>query len=419
MKKSAEITLIISTLIVCLLIFAGGFLYLRHIIPQEKIIIFPTEIELQQAIDNYIQNHQYDDSLAYLSDFLKTKDSKQLGLVNYYLAQTKYQRLNYLSAESRWDQYHLYNDAYLEEILEETDITLTTLPKTKYALSAHFLRYWTYDQLYLEPKRDETFKIFKKMLNNYSQNDKEFALSKDYALMLYEDNDLQNAKEISGMYIQYLAQNLPREKLILELKSYADAIFEQGKHRVAMDIYMQYLKLKINQKDELAATLAIKDILIKYMEAEQFTEAREFAELAINTYPNNNLEDYFQLQLALCLFETKEVRKSKEIYCRLLNEYPDSKYRKEVLEKLADAIKIYYFRNKQLAIEELEQLNKYTSNRELKTLFLVRIADIFFLDKEYQKAQDAYKNILETYPDTFHRVWIKNKIDKCKQNLKN
>ncbi len=400
MKKSTEITFIISTLIVCLLIFAGGFLYLKHTLPQEKLILFPTEIELQHTMDNYIQNHQYDDSLAYLSDFLKTKDSKQLGLVNYYLAQTKYQRLNYLSAESRWDQYHLYNDAYLEEILEETDITLTTLPKTKYALSAHFLRYWTYDQLYLEPKRDETFKIFKKMLNNYCQNDKEFALSKDYALMLYEDNDLQNAKEISGMYIQYLAQNLPREKLILELKSYADAIFEQGKHRVAMDIYMQYLGLKLSQKDELGANLAIKDILVKYMGAEQFTQAREFAELAINSYPNSNLEDYFQLQLALCLFETKEVRKSKEIYCRLLNEYPDSKYKDEALCQLLDEVKFYSYRNRQAALDEINNLKKYTTNSTTKAYLIITTAETYYLDGQYDKAIDKYNLLLDIYPES-------------------
>ena len=415
MKKSTEITFIISTLIVCLLIFAGGFLYLRHIIPQEKIIIFPTEIELQQAIDNYIQNHQYDDSLAYLSDFIETKDNNQLGLVNYYLAQTKYQRLNYLSAESRWDQYHLYNDAYLEEILEETDITLTTLPKTKYALSAHFLRYWTYDQLYLEPKRDETFKIFKKMLNNYCQNDKEFALSKDYALMLYEDNDLQNAKEISGMYIQYLAQNLPREKLILELKSYADAIFEQGKHRVAMDIYMQYLGLKLSQKDELGANLAIKNILVKYMGAEQFTQAREFAELAINSYPNSNLEDYFQLQLALCLFETKEVRKSKEIYCRLLNEYPDSKYKDEALCQLLDEVKFYSYRNRQAALDEINNLKKYTTNSTTKAYLIITTAETYYLDGQYDKAIDKYNLLLDTYPESVSILHAQKRIKECKE----
>ena len=122
--------------------------------------------------------------------------------------------------------------------------------------------------------------------------------------------------------------------------------------------------------------------------------------------------------MAQCYFEMEEPQKSKEIYYKLLDEYPYSVYKEEALEQLADAIKIYYFRNKQLAIEQLKELNKYTSNRESKALFLVRIADIYFLDQQYQKALTTYKNILEKHPDTLHIEWIKYKIEKCKERLK-
>jgi tetratricopeptide (TPR) repeat protein len=415
MKKSTEITLIISTLIVCLAIFVGGFLYLKHIIPQEKLLIFPTETELQQIIDKYIQNHQYDDSLAYLSDFLKTKDNKQLGLVNYYLALTKYQRLNYLSEGSMWEQYHAYNDIYLKDILDETNITLISLSKTEYALSAQYLKYWVYNQLYLKPKKKESFETFIDMLNNYCQDNKECVIAKDYALMLYENNDLQNAKEIGNLYIKYLNQNLPHNTLMTELKLYANAIFDQGKHRIAMDIYMQYLGLKINQDDESAAILATKDVLIKYMEAEQFTEAREFAELAMDSYPNSNLEDYFQLQLALCLFETKEVRKSKEIYYRLLNEYPDTKYKDEALCQLLDEVKFYSYRDRPAALKEIESLKKYTTNSITKAYLIITTAETYYLDGQYDKAIDKYNLLLDTYPESVLVLHAEKKIKECKE----
>jgi len=151
------------------------------------------------------------------------------------------------------------------------------------------------------------------------------------------------------------------------------------------------------------------------MEAEQFTQAREFAELAINSYPNSNLEDYFQLQLALCLFETKEVRKSKEIYCRLLNEYPDSKYKDEALCQLLDEVKFYSYRNRQAALDEINNLKKYTTNSTTKAYLIITTAETYYLDGQYDKAIDKYNLLLDTYPESVSILHAQKRIKECKE----
>ncbi len=419
MKKSTENTFIISTLILCLLIFAGGFLYTRVKSPQKELIVHPSKTELRLIIDNYIQSQQYDEALDYLGNFKKTEDSKLLGLINYYLAKVEYERLNYLSNESKWEQYHRYKKTYLHNILKETDIVLINLPETKYALYAQYLRYGVYNLLYIDVKRDKAFETFKDMLDDYCQSNKEYATVKEYALTLYKDNKIQKAKQLNNIYIKYLKQYLSEDEVKYKLKSYADAVFNQEKYHAAKDIYNEYLELELRGEDELGAQLALKDIIVKYLEQGQFYPAKEFAELAINKYPDSYLSDYFQLKLAQCYFEMEYIDQAKETYYKILDEYPYSGYRQETITTLAEGIMIYSFKNPEFAIEEIEGLKEYTSNAKTKSYLLVCIADIYFLDKQYKKAKEVYSNISDKYPNITSISDIKEQIEKCKEKLKN
>jgi tetratricopeptide (TPR) repeat protein len=253
------------------------------------------------------------------------------------------------------------------------------------------------------------------MLFQYCKKTNDYTLAKNYALTLYEDNDLLRAKEINDIYITYIEENLPIDQLALELKSYADSILSQGKDRTAVSLHKQYLEIKFDQEDEDKTTQEIKDILDKYIKAKQFYMAREFAELALNKYPNCKLEDYFQLQLALCLFETKEVRKSKGIYYKILDEYPDSKYRSEALCQLLDEVKFYSYRDRQAALEEIESLKKYATNPITKAYLIITTAETYYLDKQYNKAINEYNLLLDTYPESVLALHAEKRIKECKE----
>jgi hypothetical protein len=421
MKKSTEYTLVISSIIFCLLIFAGGFLYthLKSKPSLEAPVYYPSKAGLKLTVANCLRDHQYSEVLSYLEGLTKTKDSQLLGQVNYCLAKVKYQRLNYLAGQSRWDEYHEYRKPYLSNILKETDLVLTALPATEEALEAGFLRYWVYESLYIDLRRDEAFADFKDQLDKYCQDNKEYAIIKEYALRLYQENKIQLAKELNSLYLRYLNQYLEPERIKYRLKSYANEVFEGGRHYAAKEIYHDYLKLQLKEDDDLGSQLAFKETIDKYLDKDRFWQAKEFAEMAVANYPQGYLSDYFQLKLAYSYFEMDEPEKSKKLYYKLLEEYPYSEHREEVLEQLVEAIKICSFRDAETAVEELKQLNEYASNKELKALLLVKTADVYFLDEEYQKAQNIYRNILDNYPDTLHREWIEYKIEKSKEKLKN
>jgi hypothetical protein len=130
----------------------GIFLYVRD----QKVTILPLQEDLQLAINKYIQNNNYEQGLAYLEDFKKLKEKTAQGLINYYFAKLKYQRLRFLSNKSQWDEYHIYRDAYISDIIKETEITLATLPYTEFAVHAQFLQYQAYN-LMAESNNDVIF----------------------------------------------------------------------------------------------------------------------------------------------------------------------------------------------------------------------------------------------------------------------
>jgi tetratricopeptide (TPR) repeat protein len=121
------------------------------------------------------------------------------------------------------------------------------------------------------------------------------------------------------------------------------------------------------------------------------------------------------LQLALCLFETKEVRKSKEIYYRLLNEYPDTKYKDEALCQLLDEVKFYSYRDRPAALKEIESLKKYTTNSITKAYLIITTAETYYLDGQYDKAIDKYNLLLDTYPESVLVLHAEKKIKECKE----
>jgi len=418
MKKSTEYTLVILTLIVCLLIFAGGFLYIRLKLEpfQEVPICYPSKTELRLVINNYLKNHRYSEALDYLKNLTKTEDTELLGLISYYLAKVKYERLNYLASQSKWDNFHKYKEIYLSDILKHTEVILTNLPKTEYTIEAYFLRYWVYRLKGIDVKKKEVFEAFKDELNNYCKDNKEYTIIKEYALRLYKNNRIQKAKQLTNMYLKYLKEYLPQDDFEYKLKTYADSVFAQGNYYSARDIYKEYLK---TEQDKISAQLALKGIINQYLNKKEYARAEEFAQLAVNKYSKGIYSDYFQLKLAHCYFEMGKEEKAKEIYYKLLEEYPCSPYREEALEQLADVIMIYSFRDREAAVKELKQLNKYTNSKELKAIFLGKIADVYFLDEQYQKALNVYNALLNEYPNTNLILDAQNQIEKCKQRLKN
>jgi tetratricopeptide (TPR) repeat protein len=420
MKKSTEYTLVISSIIFCLLIFAGGFLYthLKSKPSLEAPVYYPSKAGLKLTVANCLRDHQYSEVLSYLEGLTKTKDSQLLGQVNYCLAKVKYQRLNYLAGQSRWDEYHEYRKPYLSNILKETDLVLTALPATEEALEAGFLRYWVYESLYIDLRRDEAFADFKDQLDKYCQDNKEYAIIKEYALRLYQENKIQLAKELNSLYLRYLNQYLEPERIKYRLKSYANEVFEGGRHYAAKEIYHDYLKLQLKEDDDLGSQLAFKETIDKYLDKDRFWQAKEFAEMAVANYPQGYLSDYFQLKLAYSYFEMDEPEKSKKLYYKLLAEDPDSSYREETITTLAEEVMIYSFRDPEAAIEEIKGLQEYASDRETRASLLFYIADIYFLEDQFQEALIAYQDILTRYPDTNLILAAQNQIEKCKEKLK-
>lgn len=417
MKISTERTLIIITITICFLFVTSAFLYLKFKPPLTQ-QISSLEDGLKEIIDEYITKEEYDEGIDYLESLKKGKDKKSLALINHYLSHLRYNRLNKLSTASKWQEYHKYKSSYTKNILTETETVLENLPQTKYALEAQFLRCLAYKTLAMDAEEEEEFDKFKESLSQYCNNNKEYNIIKEYALRLYGNNNLPKIKELDEIYLRYLQKYLSEDKVKIELKVYADTFLKEEKYHASSLTYDKYIKLVFKQESQEDATLSLKEIIENYIKVEQFDLARKYAKLAITKYPQSTLIDYFQLKLARSFFELKKPEQAKRIYYRSLEEYPDSKYKENILQQLAEEIMIYSFEDRDKAVNEIKELERYTSIAETEACLLAYIADIYFLDEEYEKALNIYNDTLDKYPDTVLITWIENQIQNCKEGLK-
>ncbi len=225
---------------------------------------------------------------------------------------------------------------------------------------------------------------------------------------------------IIGCYLPLTAQSgkqRPKESDILIEKIFIDAT----RQKILQNYPEAILKyLEVLQKEE-NNPVARYELAKLYLQEKKYDEAVLNAEYAITIAPENVL---YNEQYASILEQTGELKKAAELYAKLIekNPYQEYLYYKQAYfltknNKKDLAIKVYNSLEKKVGIKSSISLPKYKlymglnklKKAELEltnlikaypneSLYMLKLANYYTSAKQYSKANDWYKKILEIDP---------------------
>lgn len=157
---------------------------------------------------------------------------------------------------------------------------------------------------------------------------------------------------------------------------------------------------KYTDEKDLSDTRKYADALLRigdiYFVSNQTDNALEFYNKALASLQNTE-KDYALYQSALCKSFLKKYEESINNFKTIISTYPNSKYIPDAKFEIAE---IHRLRDERT--QALELYNKFISDypQNIRTIQATRhCAAMYFKNKNYSKAEEYYKRILEKYND--------------------
>jgi len=253
----------------------------------------------------------------------------------------------------------------------------------------------------------------------------------DFSYINTNNDNSYSAKVIEAkgnIYLRFPILNLPNRHL-KELEKYPpdykieESFSDENKQaRFLQTLYNRKsfaLFLKAKEKFKKNFPSSVYDEILNYMEGDTWvqlwktSDQKSYLEKAIDTYkkiteknPNSKLAERTHIYSAMLAHSKGRYFEAGKLLKRYLRTYPKSPFIEEMKIYMADTLA--HLKNYEGALKLLGKLRK-SDRPEISIEAQFRKADIYFLKKEYRKAEKNYQIALEKYPkakEKFPNAWF-------------
>lgn len=354
--------------------------------------------DFEEAKAKYFNDNQYNEFIDFLNNY-KDKDA----CVNYYKAFTRYAQLKYLEEKQSWDDYFANGNTYRGQIEEGTNKAISLVEPDNYLRPKSRLLLWQFHRDQQDAFAEQALADLITDSSVYAKGANDTALLKDIADSLLAYGEKSSARQIYKLYVDKLvsAQMDPAG-----LKSIAAGFYKESNLDLAESIFDVYM-------DKISGTLALEKLVPEYFEiASLFVYKPQglydmaYAEKIYERIEKLGQADAFRQETiylrAFNLEKFKDYPAARELYLKLIQLYPDTKYFDEAVYKVA-MINAYISADIGEARKSFEQL-------VAKAVFSPQVISSFYQlgllaqwEGDLVKAQDYYnllkKNATDSYTD--------------------
>ncbi|MCM8801388.1 MAG: hypothetical protein NC912_05220 [Candidatus Omnitrophica bacterium] len=361
---------------------------------------------LAKIQSNYLRESKYNDFIKYLQSLLSSK--KNLSpVINYYLANTRYQQLKYLEENQQWDEYFSQGNIYRSQITELIQKVINnTSQKDPLHIYARLIL-WRFFQDMHHAFAENALKELIDSIFIYAQENNELTPIKETADLLFSYNRKQESKQLYRIYIDNLiSSDIDNEELLKKAKIF----FEEGNLELAELLYDTYIEriIKTFPKQELYNSLV--KIAMEFVYKDYQLNDPEYAEKIFTKIEAIGLNELFEEETIYLrgfnLEKKKDYRKAKDIYIDLIQRYSQTKYLDKVLFKLG-LIHTYILKEIDKGRDYFLKLSQPENPGLYGILSLYQLGLLSQWEGKLQQAKDYYQRlILNVKEEDFKEVVV-------------
>ncbi len=377
------------------------------------------KVSFDSARDYYVEGNQFNEFALFLDKF---KDKKDLDLyLKFYSGVNRFLQLKFLEQSQKWDEYFDKGNEYRKEVNDNLKTVIDSLKCADvYALEAK--RYlWQLHKDMQDSFAEPALNDLMVCLNEYAKQAKDLRVVKDIAKALSDNEQKGQALEAYKLYSQRIVNSSLTDS---EIQNAAYSFYKEGNLELSKAIYDIFIDkvVKSYHKEKLQLELVALAKQFSYNKKGGFDG--NYAEKIFKVIVEKIGQDVFDEELyftrAVNLEKLKEFGQAKDVYLKLLEKFPQTKYADLANYKIAMII-VYSERNAKAGLSEMMKLavQEKISAQVIAAMYQVGLLNQWSGDSDkakeyYTKAVDSAK---DDYKDTIELAKLRLKEIESKKDL--
>ena len=373
---------------------------------------------LDEASKLYSKENKYNEFVDLLNSILKQKSDCN-AQVNYYIALSRYQQLNYLEESQGWDEYFAKGNDYRSQITEGAQKALETLSTDDPLSISTRLLFWQFHRDQQDTFNEQALNDLVNSLNEYAKGGKDIQIIKVAADKIYSYGEKGRAKEIYRLYVNKIISSSVNDE---GLGNIAAGFLKEGNIDLAETIYDIYVDriTKNLPKDKtipllisLAKVFAFSPVSGEDQAPKDMIYAEKIFAKIEDTGGKNSFDEALNYLRALNLEKAKDYRKSRDLYLEFSSKYPESAHNNEAIFKVA-AIDTYILRDRKSGNDYFVKLAEQEKLTAHSISALYQLGLLSQWDNDTQKAKAYYNKLIEKANGNFSET-VMNAKDRLKE----
>ncbi|MCX7661911.1 MAG: tetratricopeptide repeat protein, partial [Candidatus Omnitrophica bacterium] len=353
---------------------------------------------LEDFKDLYFKENRYED---FLKELKKLTPKIPSGIYAYYISLCRYRQLKFFEGNQDWDNYFKNLSGFKEEIENHLKESIRSSGFEPFGILSRLLLF----KFYLEHNNPEANKILEELINLILENRdkiKDFSLIKRVAQELENLEEKSKAKKLYNLYVE----NLARTQTDLErIKAEGFSFYQAGSLELSKEIFKLYIgkiTSTFSDKEKLKEELfsLVKLFIYKKKEPCDATFAEEIFKHIENIFKEEVFDEEMLYLRGFNLEKQKEFISAKDIYLKLIERYPQTKYFDELVYKVG-LITAYILRDKEKAklyFKELSQKERL-SPQIVSSIYQLGLLNHW--EGNYAEAKGFYQRIIDMAKEEF------------------
>jgi len=358
----------------------------------------------------------FDQFASFLKEYTASHgDSKYKARVDYYIALSGWNKLEFLAGENMWEMYYAEKTGSLNGIIKQLE-SAGKDAEAKDGYSDILYLEWLIQNDLLEGKENTALKRLEEEIKIYAVKYKDVTPLITYSKLLLDEGERQVSDRLLREYAANVSKFMPTNDAVSLLKDKAANALDSGDVERAKILYDAYLAILIKTNSAEDAAFAMLDLSSMYRRKGMYDESVDVAKRLLSEFPNNELADDASYAIGVTLKEQKAYSKAVKAFRDFIAAYPQSKMAKSAMKEVLSIFTVYgKGTSAEKTVTFLAEIVAAYPNSDFTVMSRFELASSLGSLGRIEDAVREYQYIIDNYPDSEYAGYSKKNIDSLRK----
>jgi TolA-binding protein len=367
---------------------------------------------LDRLSAKFFEKRGFDQFTAFLKEYSIThKDSKYKALIDYYIALSGWNKLEYLAKNKMWLLYYAEKTRSLKNIIDQLESAEISSGGQRGYLDILYLK-WLIQNDLLEGRENIALKRLEEEVKRYAVTYKDIVPLITYSKLILNEGERQVSERLLREYAINVSNFMPTDEAMVMLKEQAENALDSGDTDRAKILYDAYLEILIKTASAEDAASAILDLASLYRRNGMFDDSVDLCKKLLSEFPNSDLADDASYAIGAVLKEQKSYSKAVKAFRDFILAYPNSALTKSTIKEVLSIFTVYGKGTRaEKTVSFLKEIIALYPDSDFTVMARFELASSLESLASYDEAKREYEYIIKNYPKSEYAAYSKNNIE--------